>query len=122
MASNLEEKIKRLHEAKKKAEDISNRKQRITGELDGHQKRLSELEKKCKEEYDCEVTDLPGLIDQLEKEADISISEAERILSVPATVVEQENPVEIPVVGSSIPKVLERKIKMPKALQEEDVL
>lgn len=83
-ANSLDDKLKRLQDARKKAEEISQRKQRVAGELDGHKKRLAELEKKCTDEYGCEVKELPNLIKQLEEEAEKSIAEAERILNPPA--------------------------------------
>ena len=84
MTNSLDDKLKRLQEARKKADEFSQQKQRVTGELDGHKKRLAEVEKKCVDEYGCEVKELPNLIKQLEEEADKSISEAERILNPPA--------------------------------------
>ena len=82
--SELDGKMKRLQDARKKAEEVSRRRQRIAGELDGHTKRLGELEKKCRDDYGCEVAELPGLSAQLEKEAEKAIAEAERLLTVPA--------------------------------------
>jgi hypothetical protein len=83
--SELDTKMRRLQDARKKAEDVSRRRQRISGELDGHLKRLSELEKKCRDDYGCEVGELPGLSAKLEKEAERAIIEAERLLTVPAS-------------------------------------
>jgi len=82
--SELDGKLKRLQDARKKADDVSRRRQRIAGELDGHTKRLTELEKKCRDDYGCEVAELPGLSKQLEQEAEKAIAEAERLLTVPA--------------------------------------
>jgi DNA repair ATPase RecN len=82
--SELDTKMRRLQDARKKAEDVSKRRQRIAGELDGHLKRLAELEKKCRDDYGCEVAELPGLSAKLEKEAERAIIEAERLLTVPA--------------------------------------
>ena len=82
--SELDTKMRRLQDARKKAEDVSRRRQRISGELDGHLKRLAELEEKCRDDYGCEVGELPGLSAKLEKEAERAIIEAERLLTVPA--------------------------------------
>ena len=81
----LDGKLKRLQDARRKVEEISQRRQRVSGELDGHRKRLTELEKKCRDDFECEITELPGLIQTLDAEAEKSISEAERILSSPAS-------------------------------------
>jgi DNA repair ATPase RecN len=82
--SELDGKLNRLQEARKKAEEIARRRQRIAGELDGHLKRLAELEKKCREDYNCEVAELSNLSTKLEQEAEKSIAEAERLLTTPA--------------------------------------
>jgi hypothetical protein len=82
--ATLDEKVRKLQELRKKADEISQKKQRLAGELDGHEKRQTELEKQCKTNYGCEVEELPSLITQLEDESARSLEEAERLLSVPA--------------------------------------
>ena len=52
------------------------------GELDSQKKRQEELEKKCKEDFDCAVGDLPGLIDGFKTEADKSVTKAEVMLGM----------------------------------------
>lgn len=83
-SASLKEKMDRLQKCRDKVESVKSKRSTISGELSGHQKRLVEVEKKCREEYGCEVAELPELIKQMEAEADKSIAEAERILSVPA--------------------------------------
>jgi DNA repair ATPase RecN len=116
--------MKRLQEARKKAEEVSRRRQRIEGELDGHQKRLAELEKKCREDYGCEVAELPELSAQLEKEAEQAIVEAERLLTVPAEPVKTEPVKTIPVKPVEPAKVPPRRSPTTKVMasSEEDVL
>jgi hypothetical protein len=57
-------------------------KSRLTGELEATKKRLGELETKCSEEFDCEITALPGFIKQLEEEAEKSLKNAENVLGM----------------------------------------
>ena len=57
-------------------------KSRLTGELAATKKRLGELETKCSEEFDCEITALPGFIKQLEEEAEKSLKNAENVLGM----------------------------------------
>jgi hypothetical protein len=83
--ATLDEKVRKLQELRKKADEISQKKQRLAGELDGHEKRQYELEKQCKTNYGCDVDELPSLITQLGEESGRSLEEAERLLSVPAT-------------------------------------
>lgn len=136
--NSLDDKLKRLQEARKKAEEISQRRQRVAGELDGHKKRLAELEKKCSDEYGCEIKELPALIKQLEEEAEKSIAEAERILNPPAATAPdpEENDEDQPAVNElaqggvsrfppTPPKPPAKPIKRPvvyQQQQEDDVL
>jgi len=60
-------------------------KSRLTGELEATKKRLGELETKCSEEFDCEITALPGFIKQLEDEAEKSLKNAEGVLGLGET-------------------------------------
>jgi len=121
--SELDTKMRRLQDARKKAEDVSRRRQRISGELDGHLKRLAELEKKCRDDYGCEVGELPGLSAKLEKEAERAIIEAERLLTVPAAKTIPDSAAETvkaaPVKPVDPSKVLRRSTISPP---EEDVL
>jgi hypothetical protein len=54
----------------------------LTGELAATTKRLGELEKKCSEEFDCKVEELPAFIKQLEEEAEKSLKNAEGVLGM----------------------------------------
>ena len=74
--------IDRLNAARQKVEDISRRRERLQGELDVHHKNLAELEEKSREDFDCEVDDLPDLIEKLEREGEEAIARAEKLLGV----------------------------------------
>lgn len=118
--SELDTKMRRLQDARKKAEDVSKRRQRIAGELDGHLKRLAELEKKCRDDYGCEVAELPGLSAKLEKEAERAIVEAERLLTVPAASATPAETVKAAPVKPVEPLKVPRRSTI--SLPEEDVL
>lgn len=75
-------KIERLEEVRGAVEDASRRKTRLEGQMDGHQRRLTELKEKCREEYECEIDELPDLISKLDAEAEEAISKAEEMLEI----------------------------------------
>ena len=81
---NPNDKLARLQDCRKKAEDVSTKRSRLSGEIDSHKTRAGELEQRCKTDYGCDIKDLPTLIADLDKEATRSIEEAERILATPA--------------------------------------
>jgi predicted nucleic acid-binding Zn-ribbon protein len=78
----ISEQIKRLETARARAESLSKEKSRLTGELDSHKKRLSEIEKKVKDEFQCGIDQLPALITEFGNEAEKSLCEAEVILGL----------------------------------------
>jgi DNA repair ATPase RecN len=78
----VDDKIERLEKVRAAIDDAAQRKTRLEGQMDGHKKRLSELEEKCRKDYGCEVEDLPDLIEKLETEADEAIANAEELLGV----------------------------------------
>jgi len=117
--SDIDDKLKRLQDARKKAEDISKRRQRIAGELDGHKKRLAEIEKKCRDDYGCEIAELPKLSANLESEAEELIKEAERLLSVPAA---PSKPVEPSKKQAETSRVAPKRPSLVRPSSDEDVL
>ena len=78
----VDEQVKKLNELRSKTEELSREKSRLTGELDSHKKRLAELEKKCKAEFDCTIEELPNVAAGLESQAAEFIAEAEAILGL----------------------------------------
>ena len=74
--------MKKLTDAREKVDDIKQRRMRLQGELDVHHKHLSELEERSRAEYDCEVDDLPDLIEKLEREGAEAVSSAEKLLGI----------------------------------------
>lgn len=80
--AEVQEQMDRLNAVRKKAEDVDREKSRISGELGSHKKRQGELAKKCKDEFDCKVEELPELVKDLEEQAEKSLQQAEVVLGL----------------------------------------
>ncbi len=80
--SNVDEMAKRLGDARKVVDEDSQKKSRLTGELDGYKKQMKVLKEECKEKFDCEVKELPGLSEELKERAEGKLSEAEGVLGI----------------------------------------
>ena len=81
--AEVQELMKRLEAARTKADEMEREKSRLTGELEATKKRLGELETKCSEEFDCEITALPGFIKQLEEEAEKVMMSRQSLMGLP---------------------------------------
>jgi len=79
---SVQEQLQRLQNARQEAENLAREKSRITGELGGLQKQLQDLEAKCKTDFDCKMSELPALIQQLKTEAEDALVNAEVILGM----------------------------------------
>jgi len=80
--SDIEDKIKRLKAAKKKAEEEGQKRSRLTGELDAIKKQLKDIKAECNEKFGCEVKELPGMIKELDELAEKNVLEAETLLGI----------------------------------------
>lgn len=80
------DKLQRLEAAKEKVEELSKTKERLSGVLETKKSLLEELEKKAKAEFDCEVHEIPDLVEKLDSEATAALEKAERLLAPPAKV------------------------------------
>ena len=74
------EKMERLNEAKKRVEELGRTKERLSGVLETRTARVEELEKKARDDFDCEVSDIPDLVEKLDAEATQALEKAERLL------------------------------------------
>ena len=72
--------MQRLSAAREKADEIEKKKIRLESELELHKESLEKLEKRCKEEFDCDVDALPDLIEEIEADIEKSIEKAEGML------------------------------------------
>ena len=79
---SINEKMKRLEDARSKVDEISRKKERLGGQLEEKQKQQAELEAQCRTEYNCEVSELPEKIEALDIEATESLKKAEQLLQV----------------------------------------
>lgn len=75
------DKMERLKNATERAEEMARTKERLSGILETKKSRVDELERKAKDEFDCEVADIPDLVEELDKEAEAALQKAERLLS-----------------------------------------
>lgn len=71
----------RVETARRRVDELKGRKNRLEGEVETHRRRMGEIEAKCREEYDCEVGQLPGMIEGLEREAEQAVAKAEELLN-----------------------------------------
>lgn len=74
--------LQRIDAARKKAEDLARRKERLSGEIDARQRRIAELEKKSREEFGIEISEIGETAERLEREALEALAKAEKILGV----------------------------------------
>jgi len=72
--------IDRLNDARKKVDSIKQRRTRLEVELNVHQEKLKELEKKSVDEFEHEIHDLPRLIEELDRMGKKSLLKAEELL------------------------------------------
>jgi len=79
---SVKEKMKRLEDARNKADEISRQKERLTGQVEEMKKRVDELEAKSRDEFNCEVSEIPDLVEELDAEATEAIKKAEGLLGI----------------------------------------
>lgn len=75
-----DEKMERLDAATKRVEELARTKERLGGVLETKKARVEELEKKARDEFDCEVADIPDLVEKLDAEATEALEKVERLL------------------------------------------
>jgi len=75
-----EDKLERINELREKVSELTAEKDRLEGSIEIQEKALAEMEKECREKFDCEISELPALTAKLEAEADALISEVEESL------------------------------------------
>ncbi len=76
------DKLQRIQKIKEEIDSIKESKSRLTGEIAGNQKRLKELEKELTEKHGITPKEIGETIKKLEKEAEETLQEAERILGL----------------------------------------
>lgn len=86
-----QDKMTRLTQARAKVDEIARRKERLSGEIDAKQKRTDELEKRATDEFECEIADIPDLVESLDKEATEALAKAEKMLGMNQTAIPEED-------------------------------
>jgi archaellum component FlaC len=79
---SIDMQMRRLTTARNKIQEINQRRMKLEGELEVHHKNLAELEKRSREEFDCEVDDLADVVDKLAKEGEEAVAKAEKLLGI----------------------------------------
>jgi len=74
--------MERLQKAREKIEEFSKEHSRTKGEMGAIQNQVKEQEQKCKDDFHCEISELPALISQLRQEAEKALTNAEIILGL----------------------------------------
>ena len=74
------DKMQRLKDANQQVEELTRKKDRYSGIFETKKARVEELEKKTKEEFDCDVSEIPDLVEKLDKEAEEALCKAESML------------------------------------------
>ena len=78
----VQDKMKRLDEARAKVDAVTRRKERLSGELDAKKKRVEELEQKARDQFECEVEEIPDIVEKLDAEATEALKKAEAMLGL----------------------------------------
>ncbi len=73
--------MKRLTSIREKISNIENNKQRLQGQIETYENRKTELEEKCQQEFNAEITELPEIMVQLEEAVETTLADAEEQLS-----------------------------------------
>ena len=73
----------RLTAAKEKVENLTRKKERLSGVVETKKSRVEELEKKARKDFDCEVADIPDVVERLDAEATEALEKAEKLLNPP---------------------------------------
>lgn len=85
-----DEKMERLDEATKRVEELARTKERLGGVLETKRARVEELEKKARDEFDCEVAEIPDLVEKLDAEATEALEKVEKLLDQPTKLAQAE--------------------------------
>ena len=80
--ATVEELTRRLNTGRTKAQEIARERSRLTGESDGHKRRLAELEQKCQDEFQCGIDAMPEMSKQVLACAEKSVTDMEVVLGL----------------------------------------
>jgi len=86
-----DEKMKRLERAKAKVEELTRTKERLLGVVEAKKAQVKELEEKAREDFECEIDEIPDLVEKLDAEATAALQKAEKLLSESETESDDED-------------------------------
>jgi hypothetical protein len=75
------DKMERLNRARTRVEELTRNKERQSAIVETKRARVEELEKKAREEFDCEVAEIPDLLEEMDRKADEALAKAEKMLA-----------------------------------------
>jgi hypothetical protein len=75
------DKMERLNRARTRVEELTRNKERQSAIVETKRARVEELEKKAREEFDCEVAEIPDLLEEMDSKADEALAKAEKMLA-----------------------------------------
>lgn len=76
------DKLEMIETLRKKVSTLRSEKERLTGKIETQEKSLKDMEEECRKKFDCGIEELQNVADQLESEANSSLSEAKKILGL----------------------------------------
>lgn len=79
---DTQQQLDRLQKARAKADEAVKEKARLTGELGALDSQIGDLEAKIKNDFGCDVTELPVFVKQLKDESETALYNAEVILGI----------------------------------------
>ena len=71
---------KKLEELRKKRDEIKSKRERLEGEISAKEEQKAQLEKKIKDQFGCDIGDVPDYVESLESKANDALSKASDIL------------------------------------------
>ena len=91
MAVDVQTQMKRLESAREKVRELDGRRNRLTALVEEREKRVAEIEAQARDEFECEIDELPTMIEQLQRESEEAIVQAESILGLTKEKPEEED-------------------------------
>lgn len=101
----IQEQVARLNVARAEAQRVATEGSRLEGVLASAKKRRDELEKQCKDKFDCPVSGLGELIEEFESVAEKELKQAERILGLAEGAVEDSETEDFEVPDEELPEI-----------------
>lgn len=120
--NEVQDQVDRLQVARQKAEEFSREKSRLLGELGALEKQKKDLEKKCTQEFGCDISGLPNMIKSFRSEAERALQNAEIALGLREGTIKasKKDSSEKSASVESVEKSLKKSDKLESVNNEED--